>query len=283
MYVFPFCPLPHFDKCILLRQHFAFKERGELIFVFFKAMLLLDQSYSRQHQPLALQMRRKKCVFPFAKQRFNFPGVFITRCHVAVTWPHEPLPAIKADKSLIYRKRRRCRVRQRGNEGVTRERERNNELPVALRRYFILSYFKLWSWMLLCLGSVVWTVASEAHWLLQAETKRQMVVVCVVYCDCDPTALLYLLLESERVFTCAAECTTAQANAFVSRQRRRCRKTLRTQPPLPFLSLLGYCWWISPQSKQESKHIDGSACSNCTHQTRLGFHYQHLFHASFQN
>ena len=81
-----------------------------------KAMLLLDPilflPVQRSTLSLArsLQMRCKRCEFSVCKAGFNFQGVFITRCHVAVTWPHEPLPAIKADKSLIYRKRRRDRA-----------------------------------------------------------------------------------------------------------------------------------------------------------------------------
>lgn len=90
--------------------------------------------------------------------------------------------------------------------------------------------------MLLCLGSVVWTVASEAHWLPQAETKRQMVVVCVVYCDCDLTALLYLLLE-------VCVCSCAQLSACLHKQMHLCHdkerdaETLRTQLSLLSLSL----------------------------------------------
>ncbi len=69
----------------------------------------------------------------------------------------------------------------------------NSPNPVTDILFF--HFFKPWCWMLLCLGSVVWTVAIEAHWLLQAETKRQMVVVCVVYCDCYLTVQFYLQLE----------------------------------------------------------------------------------------
>lgn len=129
--------------------------------------------------------------------------------------------------------------------------------------------------MLLCLGSVVWTVASEAHWLPQAETKRQMVVVCVVYCDCDLTALLYLLLE-------VCVCSCAQLSACLHKQMHLCHdkerdaETLRTQLSLLSLSLLGSCWWISSQSKQESKHSDGSACSYSRYQTMLEFNYSIL-------
>lgn len=72
--------------------------------------------------------------------------------------------------------------------------------------------------MFLCSG-VVKTLASEAHWLIQAETKRQMVVVCGVYCNSDLTALLYLF-----VFMCAAVCMPARANAIVSWQRKRFRE-----------------------------------------------------------
>lgn len=41
--------------------------------------------------------------------------------------------------------------------------------------------------------------------------------------------------------------------------------------------LLGSCWWISSQSKQESKHTDGSACSYSRYQTMLEFNYNILY------
>lgn len=112
--------------------------------------------------------------------------------------------------------------------------------------------------MLLCLGSVVWTVASEAHWLVQAETKRQMVVVCVVYCDCDLTALLYLLLE---VCVCGCVCVCSCVHAYTS----KCICVMKEEEIQRLYvhnhqftdSRSGSCWWISSQSKQESKHTDG--------------------------
>lgn len=127
--------------------------------------------------------------------------------------------------------------------------------------------------MLLCLGSVVWTVASEAHWLVQAETKRQMVVVCVVYCDCDLTALLYLLLEVH-VSSCAHACTSKCICVMTEKEMQR--PYVHDHQFSLSLSLSGSCWWISSQSKQESKHTDGSACSYSSYQTMLEFNYSSL-------
>ena len=45
-----------------------------------------------------------------------------------------------------------------------------------------------------------------------------MVVVCVVYCDCDLTALLYLLLE-----VCAGVCSCVQLCACLHKQIQLCR------------------------------------------------------------
>lgn len=100
-----------------------------------------------------------------------------------------------------------------------------------------------------------------------------MVVVCVVYCDCDLTALLYLLSEvCVCVFTYAAECTPAQANAFVSWQRKRRSDHTNTTVTSPSPS----CWWISSQAKQESKHTDGPASSYSRCRTMLEFNYSIL-------
>lgn len=113
----------------------------------------------------------------------------------------------------------------------------NSPNPVTDILFF--HFFKPWCWMLLCLGSVVWTVAIQAHWLLQAETKRQMVVVCVVYCDCYLTVQFYLQLEvcvCGCVLMCETERIPSQAHAFVPWQRKRCRAYTFTT--VTFLSLL---------------------------------------------
>lgn len=61
-----------------------------------------------------------------------------------------------------------------------------------------------------------------------------MVVVCVVYCDCDLTALLYLLLEV---------CVCVQLSACLHKQMHLCHdkerdaETLRTGLSLHSLSL----------------------------------------------
>lgn len=152
----------------------------------------------------------------------------------------------------------------------------NSRYSCADILFFHLKKKKIWCWMLLCLGSVVWTVASEAHWLVQAETKRQMVVVCVVYCDCDLTTLLYLLFE-----VCVCVCACVHVCSCVHACTRKCICVMTEEEmqrpyvhnhqfslsPLLFLSLSsllslflsGSCWWISAQSKQENKHTDGSA------------------------
>lgn len=108
---------------------------------------------------------------------FNLEGVFITCCHVAVTWPHEPPAAIKADKSLIYRKRGRHRVREEEpRERRERGRGMNSFIPILmfLGRFFLT---------VLCLGAAVWTGSSGAQWLLQTDTQTDGSRLC----DCDPT------------------------------------------------------------------------------------------------
>lgn len=48
-----------------------------------------------------------------------------------------------------------------------------------------------------------------------------MVVICLLYCDCDLTALLYLLIE---MLMCAAVCMPGQAIAFVSRGKKEMQR-----------------------------------------------------------
>ncbi len=186
-------------------------------------------------------MRCKHLRVSVCKAGFNFQGVFITCCHVAVTWPHEPLPAIKADKSLIYRKRRRDGVGQRGNERVIRERGRNNESPVPLHRYFTLSFF-----VATMLNVIVFGQCSMncCQWGSLTSTGRDKETDGSRLCG-----LLWLWPDCTALFTvggvcvcvcmCAAECTPAQANAFVSWQRKRCRDhtctTVTSLSPFGFL------------------------------------------------
>lgn len=64
-----------------------------------------------------------------------------------------------------------------------------------------------------------------------------MVVVCVLYCDCDLTALLYLLLE---VCSCAQHaCTTAQENAILLQWREKCGEHMHKSVRSLFASFPG--------------------------------------------
>lgn len=167
------------------------------------------------------------------KAGFNFQGVFITCCHVAVTWPHEPLPAIKADKSLIYRKRRRDGVGQRGNERVIRERERNNEQPAPLHTYFILSFFET-----VMLNVIVFGQCSMncCQWGSLTPTGRDKETDGSRLC-----ALLWLWPDCTALFTvggvCVFMCARLHRQMHLCHDKERDAETERAQLHLLSLSL----------------------------------------------
>ena len=96
-------------------------------------------------------------------------------------------------------------------------------------------------------------------------------------------ALLWLWPDCTALFTVGGVCVCVSVCSCVHACTSKCicvmteKEMQRPYVHNRHFSLLGSCWWISSQSKQECKRTHGSACSYSTHQTTLEFNYSILY------